>query len=98
MSMSTHIVGFKPPDEKWKQMKAVRDACVAAGIEIPEDVDKFFDYCEPDDAGVVTDLDPKRLGNARAVRKWQDDSREGYEIIVAELDPNIKIIRVYTSW
>lgn len=32
MSMSLNVMGFKPPDEKWKQMKAAYEACCAAGV------------------------------------------------------------------
>lgn len=52
MGMSTHVVGFIPPDEKWQKMKAVWDACRAAGVEVPEDVCDFFEGGEPDPAGV----------------------------------------------
>ncbi len=53
MSMSTHIVGFRPPNEKWKQMKAVYDACVKAEIDAPSEVRKFFNDEPPDPEGVV---------------------------------------------
>jgi hypothetical protein len=43
MGMSTHVVGFKPPDEKWRKMKAVWDACEAAGTDPPAAVSKFFE-------------------------------------------------------
>jgi len=41
MSMSTHVIGFRLPDEKWKQMKAIWDAYDAANLDIPDEV---FDY------------------------------------------------------
>ena len=53
MGMNTHISGFKPPDEKWKKMKAVMDACLRAGIPCPEEVRDFFGPEEPDKAGVL---------------------------------------------
>lgn len=53
MSTSTHIVGFRPPDAKWNQMKAVWHACGAAKVPVPEGVLKFFEYEAPDDNGVL---------------------------------------------
>lgn len=52
MSMSTHIVGFVPPDNKWRQMKVIYDACNEAGITVPEEVDDYFEGEAPDEAGM----------------------------------------------
>jgi len=71
--MSTHVVGFRPPDEKWKKMKAVWDACEAAGAKIPDEVSDFFDGEEPDARGVEVDLEESDVA-----KKWRDDGREGF--------------------
>lgn len=92
MSMSTHVVGFKPPDDKWKAMKAVYDACVAAGVVVPEDVQNFFGWTPPDEAGV--EVDERKL----PLKEWKDRSRQGFELDVTKLDPDIKIVRFYNSW
>ena len=58
MGMSTHVVGFKPADDKWKKMKAVWDACSDADSEIPQSVDKFFDGQYPgDNPGMAVNID-----------------------------------------
>lgn len=57
MSMSTNVVGFRPPDAKWEKMKAIYDACETAGVSIPDEVDEYFNGEPPDDAGVKVDLD-----------------------------------------
>lgn len=93
MSSSQHVIGFKPPDEKWKAMKKVWDACTAAGVEIPDEVDEFFNYESPQDRGVV--VSEKDLGGA--VKKYKGDMEDGWEINVRHLPPDVKIIRVYTS-
>ena len=56
MSMSTHVIGFKPPDEKWKKMKKVWDTCQEAGIDAPKEVVEFFNDCPPDEAGVEVEI------------------------------------------
>ena len=56
MSMSTHVIGFKPPNAKWKKMKKAWDACVAANVGLPLEVDEFFDGSVPDDNGVEVRL------------------------------------------
>ena len=47
MGMSSHVTGFKLPDEKWKKMKAIYDACKVANISPPQEVNEFFDYSPP---------------------------------------------------
>ena len=96
MGMSTHVVGFVPPDAKWKQMKQVWDACEAGGVKIPDEVQKFFNYETPDENGVeIRESDLEKCG---AVTEWGDDGRAGYEIHIDKLPTDVKIVRVYNSW
>jgi hypothetical protein len=93
MSMSTDVIGFHPPDEVWKQMKAVWDACEQAGVEPPDRVLEFFDHEKPDSAGVTVDL-----RNSLAVKEYRDDQSEGYEVDLDQLPPDVTIIRFVNSW
>lgn len=92
--MSTHVVGFRPPDEKWRRMKAVWDACLQAEIEPPENVNDFFEGRTPDPAGVEVSL----TGFTPIAREWMDETRSGYEINVDDLPDGVKIVRFYNSW
>jgi hypothetical protein len=94
MSMSTHVVGFHPPDGTWKKMKQVWDACKLADIEPPDRVWDFFGGEEPDDAGVTVELQVDH----RAVKPYKTNSEEGLEIILENLPPDVTIIRFYNSW
>ena len=38
MSMSTNVIGFAPPDDKWLKMKEVYDSCIIAGVNVPREV------------------------------------------------------------
>jgi len=94
MGMSTHIVGFRPADERWKKMKAAYEACEMAGIAVPKDVEEFFGYEPPGDKpGMEVEIE-----DSEAVSEWSDESRSGYEIDVAKLPKDIAVIRVYNSW
>lgn len=88
MSMSTGIFGLKPPDETWKKMKAIWDACKTAGIEPPDEVAEFFEE-EPDEKGQQAEIPHS---------EWSDDYRSGIEIEVAKIPKGVKIIRFYNSW
>ena len=93
MSMSSHVVGFKPPDDKWKKMKKAYDACIEAGINVPENVEEFFNYEEPDDAGVEVELEEHAC-----CKEYNADMRQGFEIDVSKLPKDVKIIRFYNSY
>lgn len=90
MSMSTHVVGFTPPDEKWQKMKDIWDACEAAKVEAPMEVQKFFDYKDPDPQGVIMEIPYLTWGN--------NDYALGIEIEVERIPKHVKIIRFYNSW
>lgn len=91
MSMSTHVIGFRPADEKWKKMKAVWDACEKADTSIPKEVVKFFNDSEPDERGIETSIE-------EAVKEWGNESSQGFEVEISKLPKNITHIRFYNSW
>jgi hypothetical protein len=96
MGMSTHVVGFKPPDDKFKKMKAAWDACKLAGVNPPKEVLQYFNDCEPDPSGV--EIDEATLTKAEAVKEWGNDHGAGFEIDVRKLPKDVVIVRVYNSW
>lgn len=89
MSMVTYITGFRPPDEAWRKMKAVWDACLEAGVEVPPEVAVFFGHGRPDPAGVEVPI---------PARAWKDGMRQGFEIDVADIPAGMSVIRFYNSW
>jgi hypothetical protein len=92
MSVSRHVIGFRPPDEQYKKMAKAWKACEEAGVEPPAEVSRYFDDVEPDPAGMEVDL-------GKAVTEWTDgDMCEGYEIDVTKLPKGVTIIRSYTSY
>lgn len=96
MSMSTFVVGFKPPDEKWKNMREAWLACRAAGIEVPDAVSNFFGGEPPDGAGV--EVGQKVLSACGAISAWSADGRDGFELHVKNLPADVTIIRFYNHW
>ena len=91
MSMNLYVVGFRPADAKWNQMKTIWEECTAAGIEIPKAVSSFFEDQPPGD---------KPGANVKikeAVKVWSNDYAEGFEIDLDKLPTDVKILRVYLS-
>lgn len=94
MSMSTNVVGIVPPDDEWKKMKKIWDACKEAGIEPPKDVWAFFNDEYPDAAGGI--IEQEKLG--KAVEEWSNESSVGFEVDLAMLPPHVKKLRFYNNW
>lgn len=100
MGTSTHVIGFRAPDEQWKKMKDVYEACVEAGIEIPEVVDNFFGGEMPDDAGVTINLKEDDPANI-CIQEYNEPGSQGYTIdlhALAKCYPNITHLRFYNSY
>jgi hypothetical protein len=95
MGSSMHVVGFRPPDEMWRRMKKVWDACIEAGIPVPPTVDAFFEGLPPDPAGVH--ISEATLTNAGAASEWADGMCEGHELDLTKIPPGVTIIRFYNS-
>ena len=93
MSMSSHVIGFKPPDEKWQKMKAIWDACLAAEVDVPEEVEDFFDGEPPDSAGVEV-----KLEDTPCCKDWGADGCSGFEIDITKLPKDVTVIRAFNSW
>lgn len=89
MSMSTHVIGFVPADERWHLMRAAYDACRAAGLDIPKEVADFFGGQAPDDAGQEIEI-PRH--------EYIGDGVAGFEVHLAELPASVKTIRFYNAW
>jgi len=93
MSMTTHVYGFHAPDAKWRQMKTIFDACDEAGVEIPEEVDTYFNGEPPEEHGVLESLE-----NHPACTHYHEDMRDGFEIDVKMLPEHIRHIRFVNSY
>lgn len=89
MGMSTNVIGFRPPDQKWKDMKAVWDSCERANAEIPDEVYDFFNGEPPDEKGVEV---------AIPIEEWSNEAGSGFEVEISKLPKDVKIIRFYNSW
>jgi hypothetical protein len=94
MGMNMDVVGIIPPDGEWKKMKSVWDACVSAGVPIPNEVMLFFNNEDPNEKGVVIEIS----NYPGCVSKYENDMEEGYEVDVTKLPPHVKIIIFYNSY
>jgi hypothetical protein len=92
MGMSSHVMGFRPTDEKWKEMKKIFDACTEAGISVPEEVEEFFDWEGPKEHGIKVELDNYTKPYS------PHEMAEGVIIELSNLPKSITHICFYNSW
>lgn len=100
MSADAHVIGFKPPDEKWQKMKQVYEACRLARIDPPDEVLKFFNYEPPGDHGVRVDLAaPYTLKQSfDCITRIDKNGYDGYDVDLSKLPDDIKILRFLISY
>jgi len=93
--MSSYVVGFVPPDEKFKQMKKVYDTCTEAGVDVPSEVWEFFDHDVPNDAGVSVNIDKfvEEISPHDCADGWQID----LDTLAKEM-PHVKKIQFINSY
>jgi hypothetical protein len=93
MSMSTHVVGFKAPDEKWRKMKSVWDTCRDAGVDPPDEVIQYFEGEAPDERGVEVDIE-----GMPCCREWKAEMEDGYEVEITKVPKGVTHVRFYNSY
>jgi len=99
MSMSSYVEAIRPPDAKWSAMKAVWDACKAAGTTVPAEVDGFFNGEPPDATGVVV----KHVsGCSSKLPEWvtavRRDMEDGFEVDITKLPKDVTVLRFTNSY
>lgn len=92
MSMSTHVIGIRPPGQLWEKMKAVHDSCLEANIPTPPEVEAFFEGARPDPAGVLVEL-PKSCAS-----DYNKGSDQGITVKISELPADVTIVRFYNAY
>lgn len=92
MGMNTYVVAIRAPDEVWRKNKAVWDACMEAGVPVPDKVDDYFGGEPPDPNGVVV-----KLGED-VIQKYTEDMRDGYDVILKNLPNDVTYIRFFNSY
>ena len=80
MSVDYMVEGIVPPDEDWKKMKKIWDACKEAGVRPPNEVYDYFDGNDPDELGQVVDIKQKECDR-------------GYEVYLKDIPAKVKILR-----
>lgn len=96
MGMSSHVIGLKPVDEKWKKMYAAYKACDDANVDPPKKVLDFFNgvsFEHIEQTGIEVDLE-----EYACCTEYSGDMKDGYEVDVKKLPKDVTIIRFYNSY
>ncbi len=97
MGISYNVEGVKPPDAKWKKMKAAWVACEDAGISVPDEIYEFFNGETPDEKGVVEQLGGMYGKRHQCVALIEDDNGGGFEVDLKKLPDDVTLLRFRIS-
>ncbi len=86
MGIDCYVKAIRSPDEKWQKMKAIYDLCIEQDIDVPDDVEYFFNGEEPDEKGIEVTMHAE---------EWSNEDYDGYEIKVSDIPKDVTIIRFY---
>ena len=90
MGINTYVIGFALSDEKYQKMKQIWENCIEMNISIPDEVDDFFNYEEPNEDGIEIEI-PNQ--------EWSDgDMSTGIEVNIKNILEIIEKIRFVNSW
>jgi len=92
------VKGVRPPDGHWKRMKAIWDSCQAADVDVPGEVEKFFDYKDPSPEGIEIDVPMDVVDNGdefKAIGIRNGPKGNYYLIDIAQLPDNITHLKVW---
>lgn len=95
MGVSYYVIGIKPADEKYNQMKTIYELCESVGVQVPKEVREFFSGTPPGIRGLETYL--SEIGPDPLV--IEDSSEDDYRLIVdlRKLPEDIKILAFVVS-
>lgn len=96
MGMSTHIEFIVPPDSEFKLKYKAYKACQDANIPPPKELEQYFNYEKPDEAGVVISDHDLNLNDL--VKNYNGDSCSGVEVDLTLLPERFKKIRFYNAY
>lgn len=88
-----YIKGIVPADDQYFKMKTAYEACEAAGLDIPSEIQAFFGYETPEAEGQVIDLELHE-----SLSNYDAEEREGFDVDLSKLPPHLKVLRFYIRW
>ena len=92
MGMSTHIIAIGEPGDKHSKMFAAYEACSAAGLDVPKEVNEYFNWDSPNEKGLEIDIEEHGC-----CTEFSEDSRHVFEIDLKSLPEGITHIRFFNS-
>lgn len=93
MSMSTHVVGLRPPTEEYLKKVKAWEACDAAEVEIPQELQDYFNGERPEPTGMLVEIE-----KSPAITLHRARGSAGFEVDTTKLPEGVTIVRFYNSW
>ncbi len=89
MSTTVSVTGTRPMRKDWNRMRDAYYSCQRAGVDIPEDVQEFFDYGEPGKEGEPVSVPFREMSIFKC---------DVMEIKVKNIPSDVEVIRIITEY
>ena len=99
MGMSTHVVAMRNMGHEFEKMLKVKHFCEENKVGYPYEVADYFGEFVKEDESVIRDaMAEVTLSGDNGLTEFTDEYRTGYEVEIAKLPKEVKVIRFYNSW
>lgn len=90
MSMSSYVYGLRDTkDPEYQKMAAALNACVAANLPLPKPLEQYFKGSSDPEESLQVEIKFKKVNK---------EMTTCYDVILADLPPDVKVIRFCNSW
>lgn len=84
------------PDDKYHNMVAAYKACEAAGVEVPDEIQDYFNYEHPDQNPPGTPI-LLNYHKSKCLTDYCTDNRNGYTLDLSKLPAHVRYLQIYLS-
>jgi hypothetical protein len=90
MGMSSYVYGLRDAnDPQYKKMAAALKACLAADLPLPKPLQEYFKGSHDPEEALQVEIKSE---------EGSKDSTNYYDVVLADLPPDVKVIRFCNSW
>jgi hypothetical protein len=99
VSDSIYCYAIKPADAEYQKKRAAYEACKAAGIPIPLELEEFFNGA-PDPTGTQVCLGASYNSKANdpCCKPWKSEMEDGFEVDIRALPAGTRYVRFVCSY
>lgn len=93
MGMHSHVIGIRPPNDEYQKKVTAWKACVAANIDVPQELMDYFEGEGPREGGMQLNLE-----DHHCCEIFNEEMKDGFTIELEHVPEGVKFIRFYNAY